>query len=685
MCNLVFSIERNAPFPLLMDLSTGLSTKSVDKGLEFFKKNKKCLTWLSLSLILKVRVAVYIHEFSLKTVPPGALAPLSRVISSLPQAPGVYQMMGAGKRPIYIGKAKNLLKRVKSYAQTHRLPVRLRQMVASIQNVQIIRTRTEGEALLLEAHLIQKYQPAYNIVYKDNKSLPYLYLSGERWAQLRRFRGNPAGQGTFFGPFPSVAEVAETQKALQKTFMLRTCSDAVFKNRTRPCLQYDIKRCSAPCVGKISEGDYAKDVQSVRKVLEGKTCQLQAQLTHDMERLSNQRRYEEAAAIRNRIQSLASIQQKQSLFLNDKNPVDILGVARKSGTLCLYLLFFRGGVLLGGTSLIPISQKAAINDTEEADLENQDQPTAMLLAQFYDVNPLPQTLITEETALLSSPLATALMDKKKGFQVRRAQGLKESEVLQTAQTNARTTLEKESARQTDTQAVLKQLAHWLDLPHPPDRIEVYDNTHLQGTNAYGAMVVDQAGRFNKNAYRLFRIAEDVNRKDDYAMMHHMLSRRFRGGATDQKPDLLIIDGGKGQLSQAHQALSKLTITGIPILAIAKGPTRGRLGETFYIKTTNGFAQKDLKAGTPLYFYLERLRDEAHRFGITRHKAARLKSMTHSSLNDVPGLGPKRKKALLHFFGALAAIKEAPPTQLALVPGISKDLAQKIYEYFRKDD
>lgn len=641
---------------------------------------------------------------------------LKHYTASLACVPGVYHMKGAKGRLLYIGKAKNLPKRLLSYTQVSRLPIRLQRMVACIHAVDVIQTRSEAEALLLEAFLIQKHKPPYNIVCKDNKSMVYLRLTSHPFPRLMRHRGTLIKGDTFFGPFPSASSVYMTQKVLHQTFRLRSCSDTVFKNRSRPCLQYHIKRCSAPCVGKITETTYAQDVRDTTRTLKGRLTDVQQDLGKKMHAFSADLRYEEAAAMRNRIQALTALQQKHALTLHTPETrkqlgaVHVLGYACKANWHVLYLLFFDAGRLLGGHPLVWPTDTVIAQEANNP--HNTWEPAATLLTQFYHHTPLPRVLLSDAPFLNKTLLQQALHKNEQPFTMRAASSTAEKTALQHAHANAYTTLQQTIQQHANKAELMQQLAAWMQLATPPKRIEVFDNAHLQGTHPYGAMIVAEESTeqrstnahissiktpfkpaFSKKAYRLFRFTAATNLKtnDDYGMMRQMMTRRFHDAVQDDWPDLIIIDGGKGHLKAVYDALNAQHVNTIPLLAIAKGPARGRLGETFFTwapatKHTHRtrqapanplITQRKLASTSQLYFYLEQLRDEAHRFGNTRHQKAREKSLAKSTLDTLPGIGQVRKKALLAFFGSLQAVKEAPLSQLLMVPGISKKLAQHI--------
>ncbi|WP_052545579.1 excinuclease ABC subunit UvrC [Candidatus Hepatobacter penaei] len=602
---------------------------------------------------------------------------LKQRVTSVPTTPGIYQMKDAGGRTLYVGKAKNLFKRVSSYTQKTRLSVRIQRMVSSVTYLDIIQTRNEAEALLLEVKLIQKHLPPYNVVFRDNKSLPHLCLHHSTWPYLKRVRNTQtlSKKDVLFGPFPSATSVSLTQNALQRAFMLRTCTDHTFQTRTRPCLQYHIKRCSAPCVGKIDRGAYLASVRGVKKVLQGKSGDIQKTLTQTMHNLSAQRRYEEAARVRNRLHALMDIQQTQALFLSNATSTDIIGIRADASAFGFYWLFFRQGQLLGGTFL-----KAPRQD----DASTHIPPTTFwqLLVQFYQKNPLPAQVITpdvpEGAALFKSAMAALGTTD-----IRPPQNRQERELCDQAITNAQESLTRHHHHMQGIADCLHVLQDHLGLARPISRIDVFDNSHLQGRHAYGAMIVATPEGFKKSAYRRFSFDPTVNTQDDYQMMDHVLTRHFHhiSHAPQEAPDLIIIDGGRGHYHQAEKTLARFPHLSISILTIAKGPDRGRWKETFH--TAQGVWS--LTPDTPLYTYLQRLRDEAHTFAITSHRKRRTKEMITSSFSSLPWVGSKKSKVLRDTFGSMAALRRATCEQIAHLPGFSKILSQKIYEYLKKND
>lgn len=594
---------------------------------------------------------------------------LKKILETVPETPGIYQMYNDKARLLYIGKAKNLRKRLTSYTQEASLSMRIKRMIWSVTKVVIIETRSEAEALLLEVRLIQKHTPPYNIVFRDNKTLPRLCITKGDWPRLMRVRTRSISDfNACFGPFPSVKITSLTQNALQRIFLLRTCTDYTFKTRERPCLQYHIKRCSAPCVGKISQADYHKCVTNLVRVLKGKTGLVQQQLTQDMASLSKARRYEEAAQVRNRLQALLSLQQAQSLTLDTKNSMDFVGLSRDKNTAILYFLFIRDGYLLGSTHL----------STQLQDEISFEDVFVSLLTQFYQKNPPPPTIVSDQS-LSERAIFEAAMLKLYDLNVtlRAPRGRKELDVCTQAHRNAQSALALHKRHVTDTITCLKELGTLLGHKRPLNRIEIYDNSHLRGTHPYGAMVVATPNGWDKSAWRRIPIPTTYNGQDDYAMMRFMLERRLERLPW---PDLIILDGGRGHYNAAIDILSRHKNPPL-LMTIAKGDKRGRVRETFH----GPQGPMDIPPGIPLYFYLERLRDEAHRFAHHAHTQKRQKSLRTSSFDDLPGVGAIKARALRETFGTIKELRNATVNQIAHVPGISPPLAKKIYEYLKNDD
>jgi len=595
----------------------------------------------------------------------------------MPANPGVYRMLDAKGDALYVGKARNLRKRVTSYTQIARLPERLRRMVADTAQMEIVTTHTEAEALLLEANLIKKLKPRYNILLRDDKSYPWLMLTEDHpFPQITKHRGAQVRKGSYWGPFASAWSVNQTVQALQRVFLLRTCADTVFANRTRPCLLFQIKRCSAPCVGRVSGEEYATLVAQAKSFLSGKTGVVQRDLGAAMEQAAGNLEFERAAAIRDRLRGLAHIQGNDVINPASLTDADVIALHQEAGQTCVQVFFIRGGRNNGNRSFFPAHAK-----TEEA-----PQILAAFIAQFYDDKPAPPLLLLshepDEPALLAEALSLKT-DRKVTLLVPQ-RGEKHDVVLH-AQTNAREALERKLAESAGQGKLLAAVAELFQLPETPARIETYDNSHIMGTSAYGVMVVAGPEGFDKSAYRKFAIKSVLTPGDDFAMLREVLQRRFGralaedpGRDSPNWPDLVLIDGGAGQLSAATGIMAELGLADIPLVGIAKGPDRDAGREWFHMGGREAF---QLPPRDPVLYFLQRLRDEAHRFAITTHRNARTKKITTSELDDVPGIGAARKRALLMHFGSARGVKAAGLRDLEAVAGINKATARAVYAHF----
>ena len=605
------------------------------------------------------------------------VAAIRNVLKTLPARPGVYRMQDAKGDVLYVGKAKTLKNRVNSYTQVTRLPKRLQRMVSQTRNMTIVTTRTEAEALLLEAQLIKRFRPPYNVLLRDDKSFPFILLRDDHpFPQVRKHRGARRAKGQYFGPFASAGSVTSTLNALQKLFLLRSCSDSFFANRTRPCLLYQIRRCSAPCVGRIGEADYAELVEDAKAFLAGKSTGVQARLGKAMAGAAEKQDYELAAVYRDRLRALTYVQGSQTVHAEGLGDGDIFALACSAGQMCIQAFFIRGGQNWGHRSFFP----AHTNDVPE------DEVLTGFLMQFYEDVPPPRRILLDralpEAALVAEALSVRATSKVEIDQPQRGPRKK---LIDQARRNAEEALERRLAEGTTQGKLLRELAEVFELPEPPNRIEVYDNSHIMGTNATGAMIVAGPEGFRKNAYRKFNIKSDITPGDDFGMMREVLERRFarlEKEDPDRKdgewPDLLLIDGGKGQLSAVMEILEEAGVSDVPVVAVAKGPDRNAGRETFHFP---GGREMTFPPNAPLLFFLQRLRDEAHRFAIGTHRAKRAKSLTTSTLDEVPGIGPNRKRALLMHFGTARAVKGAALDDLERAPGISKTMALQIYDYF----
>jgi excinuclease ABC subunit C len=596
---------------------------------------------------------------------------IETALDTMPGNPGVYRMLDGKGEALYVGKARNLAKRVASYTQLPRLSERIRRMVSETASMEIITTHTEAEALLLEANLIKRLKPRFNILLRDDKSYPWLMLTEDHpYPQISKHRGAQVRKGSYWGPFASAWSVNQTVQALQRIFLLRTCADTVFANRTRPCLLYQIKRCSAPCVERISGEDYQMLVVQAKTFLSGKTSLVQKQLGEKMQAAAAAQKYEEAAAIRDRLRGLAHIQGNDVINPASLTDADVIALHQEAGQSCVQVFFIRGGRNNGNRSFFPTHAKG----------EEAPEILAAFIAQFYDDKPVPPVLLLSHAAAEQELLEQALSLKaERKISVTVPQRGEKHDVVAHAQTNAREALERRLAESAGQGKLLAATADLFALPEPPSRIEIYDNSHIMGTSAYGVMVVAGPEGFEKAAYRKFAIKSTITPGDDFGMMREVLLRRFSRAVAEGTvlPDLVLIDGGAGQFSAAAKVMEELGVT-VPIVAIAKGPDRDAGREWFF---TPGKEPFQLPPRDPVLYFLQRLRDEAHRFAITTHRNARSKKITVSELDEVPGIGAARKKALLTHFGAARGVKAAGLKDLEAVAGINKATARAVYAHF----
>jgi len=606
------------------------------------------------------------------------VAAIRNVLKTLPARPGVYRMQDARGDVLYVGKAKGLRSRVTNYTQVMRLPKRLQRMVSQTRSLTIVTTRTEAEALLLEAQLIKRFRPPYNVLLRDDKSFPFILLREDHpFARVQKHRGaRRVKQGHYYGPFASAGSVTRTLNALQKLFLLRSCSDSFFANRSRPCLLYQIKRCSAPCVGRIDEAAYAELVEDAKAFLAGKSTGVQARLGMAMAEAAEAQDFELAAVYRDRLRALTYIQGSQTVHAEGLGDGDIFALACKGGAMCIQAFFIRGGQNWGHRAFFPVHTA----DVPEAEV------LSSFLVQFYEDMPPPRRILVDrelaDRELLEEALSERAERKVAIDQPRRGARAK---LIEQARRNAEEALDRRMAETSSQAKVLRELADTFELPDVPKRIEVYDNSHIMGTSATGAMIVAGPEGFRKTSYRKFNIKSEVTPGDDFGMMREVLDRRFArlekedpDRASGEWPDLLIIDGGKGQLSAVCEILENAGVHDVPIVAVSKGPDRNAGRETFHLP---GGRELTLPPNSALLFYLQRLRDEAHRFAIGTHRAKRSKSLTTSTLDEVPGIGPNRKRALLMHFGTARAVKGAALDDLERAPGISKAMARQLYDYF----
>ncbi len=606
------------------------------------------------------------------------VAAIRAVVKTLPVRPGVYRMLDARGEVLYVGKARALKNRVANYTQVSRLTKRLQRMVAQTRSMLIVTTNTEAEALLLEAQLIKRYRPPYNVLLRDDKSFPFILLREDhKYPRVQLHRGARRAKGQYYGPFASAGSVRTTLTALQKLFLLRSCTDSFFANRSRPCLLYQIKRCSAPCVERIDKAGYAELVQDAKDFLGGRSTKVQAKLGALMNQAAEAMDFELAAVYRDRLRALTYIQGTQTIHAEGLGDADIFALACKGGTMCIQAFFIRGGQNWGHRSFFP----AHTNDVPE------DEVLSSFLTQFYEEVPPPKQILVDRPLPEAELLAEAFSERaERKVALRVPQRGDHLKMIRQAERNAEEALDRRLAETSTQNRNLRALAELFELEGPPDRIEVYDNSHVMGTNAVGAMIVAGPEGFRKNGYRKFNIRrEGTTPGDDFAMMREVLSRRFArlekedpDRSRGEWPDLLLIDGGKGQLSAVCDTLEDAGIHDVPVVAVSKGPDRNAGREIFHMPGGREFS---LPTNSPVLFYLQRLRDEAHRFAIGAHRQKRAKSMATSPLDDVPGIGPSRKRALLMHFGTGRAVKGAALEDLEKAPGISKAMARSIYDYF----
>jgi excinuclease ABC subunit C len=606
------------------------------------------------------------------------VAAIRNVLKTLPVRPGVYRMQDARGEVLYVGKARALRNRVGNYTQVSRLTKRLQRMVAQTRSMTIVTTNSEAEALLLEAQLIKRFRPPYNVLLRDDKSFPFILLREDHtFPRVQKHRGARRAKGQYYGPFASAGSVTRTLNALQKLFLLRSCTDSFFQNRSRPCLLHQIKRCSAPCVDRITSTDYAELVEDAKAFLGGKSTQVQRKLGDQMSAAAEAMDFELAAVLRDRLRALTFIQGTQAINAEGVSDADVWALAAKGGTTCLQAFFIRGGQNWGHRSFFP-AHTAEVEDEEVLQ---------SFLAQFYeDVPPAKLVLIDrdlEEAALVAEALGERAGRK---VELKRPQRGEQRRLLAQATRNAEEALDRHLAEGTTQGKILREVAELFELDEPPARIEVYDNSHIMGTNMVGAMIVAGPEGLRKNAYRKFNIRNpETTAGDDFAMMREVLERRFarlEKEDPDRKsgewPDLLLIDGGKGQVSAVADTLQEMGVEDVPIVGISKGPDRNAGREHFHLPDGR---ESMLPLNSPLLFYLQRLRDEAHRFAIGAHRTKRAKSFTANPLDDVAGIGPARKKALLMHFGSAKAVRSAALQDLERAPGISTAMAQAIHDHF----
>jgi excinuclease ABC subunit C len=632
-------------------------------------------------------------EETIEPIPEGRLtvghAAIENAVRLAPPSPGVYRMLNAASDVLYVGKAKNVRKRLSSYARVSApQPARILRMIAATVTVEIISTATETEALLLEANLIKQLRPRFNVQLRDDKSFPYILITGDHWApQILKHRGAQSRPGRYFGPFASAGAVNRTITALQRAFLVRSCTDPFFESRTRPCLLYQIRRCSGPCTREIDFPGYTELVREATDFLSGRSRAVKRELAGEMEKASAELEFETAALYRDRLAALSAIQSQQGINPRTVEEADVFAIHQDGGYSCVEVFFFRTGQNWGNRAYFPRAEKTF----------TPEEVLASFLAQFYDDKPPPKLILLSHKIEEGELLADAL-SVKAGFKVEVStpQRGEKKELIGHALTNAREALGRKLADTATQSRLLGGMATTLGLPKELRRIEVYDNSHIQGTNAVGAMIVAGPDGFIKNQYRKFNIkSEGLTPGDDYAMMREVLQRRFKrlmapaaeGDAAKMKPDddsfpqwpdLVIIDGGRGQLNAVREIFETLGLTEVSLLAVAKGPDRDAGCETLFMPDREAIK---LEPRDPVLYFIQRLRDEAHRFVIGSHRKLRKKDIREAGLQEIPGIGPSRKRALLHHFGTLKEIERASIADLGKVPGVSAESARKIFEFF----
>jgi excinuclease ABC subunit C len=645
-------------------------------------------------------------ELDLNDAPAGTLkagrAAIARAVKHAPSAPGVYRMIDGKGEVLYVGKAKNIKKRVTAYARPVGHDSRITRMIAATVTMEFVTTATETEALLLEANLIKRLRPRFNVLLRDDKSFPYILITSDHWApQILKHRGARTRKGHYYGPFANAGAVNRTINALERAFLLRSCSDSYFEARTRPCLLHQIKRCSAPCTQEIDFAGYSELVREANEFLSGRSQAVHKEMAVEMETASNALDFERAAIYRDRLAALSAITSHQGINPRNVEEADVFALHQAGGYNCIEVFFFRTGQNWGNRAYFPKANRTL----------GGSEVLGAFIAQFYDDKPPPRLVLLshdfEERDLLAEALGIKAARKVEVVVPQRGE---RKDLVQHALANAREALARKLAETSSQQRLLKALTETFQLPKQPRRIEVYDNSHISGTNAVGAMVVAGPEGFRKNQYRKFNIrSTELSPGDDTGMLREVLQRRFKRlieenprqmsaddafaavltgelaegqdlGEDQPWPDLVLIDGGQGQLRSAQETLAALGVTDVPLVAIAKGPDRDAGRETFFMPGRTPFK---LPPRDPLLYFVERLRDEAHRFAIGSHRTRRKKDIREAGLQEIPGIGPTRKRALLHHFGTVKAIERASLSDLSNVSGINAETARKIYEFFHE--
>jgi excinuclease ABC subunit C len=601
---------------------------------------------------------------------------IKKEIPLIPKLPGVYRMLNSKNEILYVGKAKNLPSRLKNYVSEKNHIIRTERMLSQTKKLEITTTSNESEALLLEANLIKKYKPRFNILLRDDKSFPFIFIGkGDKWPQVKRHRGKKDKKGFFFGPFASASSANWTIKMIQKIFHLRVCDDTVFKNRKRPCILYQIKRCSAPCVNYIKENDYKQTVEDAIEFVSGKSRRIQKNLSNQMEKASEELDFEKASILRDRIKSLNIIQSSQRI--NEANLVeaDVIGAYKESGKTCIQVFFYRSKQNWGNQAFFPKhdpdqSLGEILNSFVSQFYENKNVPASIILS-----DEIKEKILIEKTLTQKENKQINISVAKKGSKLK---------VINQAVKNAKDSLNRKLYESQNNKGLFEAVAKKFNLETNINLIEVYDNSHIQGTNSVGALITYGEEGFIKKRYRKFNIKIQKNKQDDYGMIREVLNRRFKRAVQEKGnyltfPDLVLIDGGKGQYSVARESLNELGLHDIPMIAIAKGKFRNSGNETFF---HNGkefkFAKND-----PTLFFLQRLRDESHRFAISAHRTKRKKGISKSLLDQIDGIGSIKKRALLNHFGSARAVQSASLDEIQSVEGVEEKVAKKIYNFFHE--
>ena len=601
---------------------------------------------------------------------------IKKELPLMPKLPGVYRMLNAKNEILYVGKAKNLTNRLKSYVSEKNHIIRTERMLSQTKKLEITTTSNESEALLLEANLIKKYKPKYNILLRDDKSFPFIFIGNkDKWPQIKRHRGKKSKEGFYFGPFASAGSANWTIKMIQKIFHLRVCDDNVFKNRERPCILYQIKRCSGPCVNYINKKEYDQTVEDAIEFVSGKSRKIQKNLSKQMEKASEELDFEKAVILRDRIKSLNIIQSSQRINEANLLEADVIAGYKESGKTCIQVFFYRSKQNWGNQAFFPK------HDPDE----NLKEILNSFISQFYENKSVPKTIIINEE-IKEKALIEKTLSKKENKEINISVAKKGSKlkVINQAIKNAKDSLNRKLYESQNNKDLFEKVSKKFDLESNISLIEVYDNSHIQGTNSVGALITFGEEGFVKKRYRKFNIKIKQNRQDDYGMMKEVLNRRFKKAIQEKDnyltfPDLVLVDGGKGQYSSSRETLNELGLHDIPIIAIAKGKFRNSGNETFF---HNGKTYK-FEKNDPTLFFLQRIRDEAHRFAISAHRAKRKKGISKSLLDQIEGIGSMRKKALLNHFGSARAVESASFDEIKSVEGVEEKVAKKIYNFFHE--